>query len=239
MVANLGLDPVTRETVSGRVYRDLRNLIMAGQVSPGERLSIRALASVLGTSVMPVRDAVSRLAAERALEVLPSRAVRVPPMTPLRFQELREIRVLLEGHATELAARLLSPAGVVRLQEIHASFEAEHESRDPDGCALVRLNKEFHFHLYEAAAMPSLLSIIEGLWLQVGAVLNYDLRSSSRRTAGGAALRFHRDLVNAVAHGDAPAARAALVGDITAAGDYILGCGALLVGSPESPALSD
>ncbi|WP_207480361.1 GntR family transcriptional regulator [Arenibaculum pallidiluteum] len=228
----LGLEPISRETVGGRVYRDLRELIMAGQISPGERLSIRALASALGTSVMPVRDAVAKLAAEQALEVLPNRAVRVPPMTQDRFEELRAIRLLLEGHAVEIATARMTPARLARLHAIHAEFEAEHDRSEPDAGALVRLNKDFHFHIYETAEMPSLLRIIEGLWLQIGPVLNYDLRSKSRRTKDRTALGFHLALVQAAARGDAAGARAALVGDINAAGDFILSCGALLGASP-------
>ncbi|UEM07843.1 GntR family transcriptional regulator (plasmid) [Skermanella rosea] len=224
----VGLERIHRETVAGRVYRDLRNLIMAGQVSPGEGLTIRALATTLGTSMMPVRDAIARLAAERALEVLPNRTVRVPLMSRSRFEELRTIRLMVEGHAVEAGVQRMTAEGLDRLREIHDAFRAEHDLPEPDAGALIRLNKDFHFHVYAAAGMPSLLQIIEGLWLQIGPVLNFDLRSKSRRMTERAALGYHEELVQAALRGDAAAARAALVGDITSAGDFILECGALL-----------
>ncbi|MCW2241121.1 GntR family transcriptional regulator [Azospirillum canadense] len=222
------LDKVDRETMGARVYRDLRNLIMAGQVSPGDRLTIRTLAAALGTSMMPVRDAITRLAAEQALEVLPNRTVRVPIMTRARFEEVRTIRLMLEGHAVETAAAIVTDEALARIGALHEEFTAEHNTGDPDPAALIRINKDFHFRIYEAAAMPALLQIIEGLWLQIGPVLNFDLRSKSKRLSERVALHHHGDLLDALGRRDGPAARAALAGDIVSAGDFILRCGSLV-----------
>lgn len=227
-IATLG--PVDRETMGGRVYRDLRGLIMAGQVCPGERLSIRAVAAALGTSMMPVRDAVARLAAEQALEVLPNRTVRVPVLTRRRFEELRTIRLMLEGHATEVAAGRIAAAALDDVRALHAAFTAEHAHPDPDPGRLIAINKDFHFRIYEAAEMPALLQIIEGLWLQIGPVLNVDLRSKSRRLSERVALRYHQGMLEGLEAGDGAAARAGLTGDITSAGDFILACGVLAEG---------
>jgi DNA-binding FadR family transcriptional regulator len=68
--------PVERETLNDRVYRELKNSIMAGSLKPGSELTLRSVADALGTSLMPVRDAMRRLVSERALEVLPSRRSR-------------------------------------------------------------------------------------------------------------------------------------------------------------------
>ncbi|PWC41691.1 GntR family transcriptional regulator [Azospirillum sp. TSO22-1] len=225
-IASLG--KVDRETMSGRVYRDLRNLIMAGQVCPGERLSIRTVAGALGTSMMPVRDAIARLAAEQALEVLPNRTVRVPILTRRRFQELRTIRLMLEGHATAVAAERVTPPALDEIRALHAAFTAEHAHAEPDAGRLIAINKDFHFRIYEAAEMPALMQIIEGLWLQIGPVLNFDLRSKSRRLSDRVALRYHQGMLDGLEARDGAAARAALAGDITTAGDFILACDALL-----------
>jgi DNA-binding GntR family transcriptional regulator len=228
MTAIASLAKVDRETMSGRVYRDLREMVMAGQVCPGERLSIRAMAAALGTSMMPVRDAVARLAAEQALEVLPNRTVRVPVMSRRRFQELRGIRLMLEGHATTVAAERVTGPALAEIRRLHAAFTAEHTRDQPDAGQLIRINKDFHFRIYEAAEMPALMQIIEGLWLQIGPVLNFDLRSKSRRISERVALRYHQGMLDGLAARDGAAARAALGGDINTAGDFILECGALL-----------
>lgn len=228
MAAVALLAKIDRETMSGRVYRDLRTMIMAGQVSPGERLSIRSMAAALGTSMMPVREAVARLAAEQALEVLPNRTVRVPVMSRRRFQELRGIRLMLEGHATAAAAERMTDTALAEVRALHAAFIDEHTRDEPDAGQLVRINKDFHFRIYEAADMPALMQIIEGLWLQIGPVLNFDLRTRSRRLSECVALRYHQGMLDGLAARDGEAARAALAGDITSAGDFILACGALL-----------
>ena len=56
-----GIRPVESDTLTLRVYRGLRDFLMAGQARPGEKLTLRQLASALGTSPMPVREAVRRL----------------------------------------------------------------------------------------------------------------------------------------------------------------------------------
>jgi DNA-binding GntR family transcriptional regulator len=172
---------------------------------------------------MPVRDAVARLAAEQAVEVMPNRTVRVPVMTRGRFEELRTIRLMLEGHCTEMAAAQATPQDLTRLGELHADFTAEHDMDDPDAGRLIRLNKEFHFAVYKASRMPVALQMIEGLWLQIGPVLNFDLRTKSERLSRRVAVGHHTELLAALERRDGPAARKALSEDIVSAGDFILG----------------
>ena len=57
--------PIDRESLSRRVYRDLRDMLISGQLQPGERLTLDGVAKALGTSHMPVREAMRQLAAER------------------------------------------------------------------------------------------------------------------------------------------------------------------------------
>ena len=68
-VENLGssISPVERETLNDRVYRELKNSIMTGAFKPGAELTLRSVAEALGTSFMPVRDAMRRLVTNVAL----------------------------------------------------------------------------------------------------------------------------------------------------------------------------
>jgi DNA-binding transcriptional MocR family regulator len=70
------------------VYDELRRRLITGKVMPGVGLSTRGLASELGVSQMPVRDALSRLAAEGAVQIRSKRKIEVPPMTEARFADL-------------------------------------------------------------------------------------------------------------------------------------------------------
>ncbi len=214
--------PAARATLRDRAYRGLRDLLIAGQLAPGDRLSVRDLAASLSVSPMPVREAVHRLVAERALEVRPQSAVRVPLMTRMRFEELRTLRVALEGMAAERAAEHATPAEVARIRSHHERFLGAAQRVRPNPAVLIRANQQLHFAVYACARMPTLLQVIESLWLQIGPVLNLDLRSGPKRLRALAAHGHHAKLVAALARHDGAAARRALVGDIESAAAYIL-----------------
>ena len=98
------LPQLDRRTLADTTYEALSDLLAAGRLAPGDRLSLRQSAAVLGVSVMPVREAVSRLVAEGALEVSPNRAIRVPTMSQAEFRALAETRMAVEGIAAARAA---------------------------------------------------------------------------------------------------------------------------------------
>lgn len=220
--------PLKRQTLSADVYEQLKELLMTGRMMPGEQISLRGTATALGVSVMPVREAVHRLAAEQALELTPNRALRVPRMTVSQFREITAIRINLEGLATERAAALLDDAGIARIAELNTQFADEMGRAAPDGAKLIALNKALHFAVYEGAQMPMLMKMIEALWLRIGPILNYDLRSGSRRVGDGVAAAHHARLVEALKQHDGAAAREALRGDIEAAADFIVSAGVLV-----------
>lgn len=224
-----GIAPVESGTLGQRVYGGLRDFLMAGQLKPGQKLTLRELAAALNVSPMPVREAVRRLAVEGALEILPNRRIRVPVVTKSRFRELLRIRVALEGLAVEEATRRIRSEDVDRIEALNRTFTAEMGRRQADGARLFRINKDIHFILYEAAGMPVLLSQIEGLWLQIGPVLHLSLRMRANANARGRnpAPNWHKRLILGLRRRDAAAARRGLVGDITSAGDQILAEGNL------------
>lgn len=216
-----------RETLGERVTTELRELLISGRVGPGDKLSLRKVAEALGVSMMPVREAISRLAADGALEVLPGRAVHVPVLTLAQFRELTRIRLVIEGFAAEEAARHAGAEDVARIGGFEQAFRlaAAEEPHDPG--RMVAINRDFHFALYRAAGMPSLVEMIERLWLKAGPILNLDMRSEATRIKGGTAVEAHAGILAALKARDAVAARAALQGDIGAAARHIESTGQL------------
>ena len=77
---SLPLRPVPRETVQDHVYRQLKELILNGGIEPGRTVTIQSLADAFGVSAMPVREALHRLVAEKALTVVAGRSVGIPPL---------------------------------------------------------------------------------------------------------------------------------------------------------------
>jgi DNA-binding GntR family transcriptional regulator len=214
----LGLAPIERETVQERVYGVLRDRLMRGGFEPGQKLKIAELANALGTSAMPVREALNRLAAERAIESLPNRSVRVPSLSREALNDLMETRFAVEGLAVARAAANMSAAALAQLRELIAAqseTDAEHISE-----ASARQNRAFHFAIYRQSGSTVLLPIIESLWLQFGPYL----RVASERFDGrdGRGTCFHVEMVDALERRDGTAARAALESDIGRAFELVM-----------------
>lgn len=221
------LDPLERQTLGERAFARISELLISGRLAPGEKLSIRQLAEALGVSMMPVREAVSRLAATGALEVTRARAVTVPEMAVSRFRDLTRVRIEIEGYAAAEAARQRDRAALEEIEAAEAAFRAESERAAPDLPRAVRLNQELHFAIYRAAGSPTLLELVTALWLKVGPVINLDLRENPDRLATGGAVRFHAEALEAIRAGDRVRARAAIAGDIASAAEFIISLGRL------------
>lgn len=206
----LGLARIERETIQERVYGVLRDRLMRGGFEPGQKLKIAELASALGTSAMPVREALNRLAAERAIESLPNRSVKVPSLSKDALHDLMETRFAVEGLAVARAAANMTPETLARLRELieaQSETDSEHISE-----ASAEQNRAFHFTIYKQSGSTVLLPIIESLWLQFGPYL----RVASERFDGreGRGTNFHVEIVAALERGDGKGARAALESDI-------------------------
>jgi DNA-binding GntR family transcriptional regulator len=149
-----------------QAYRSLRQALVEGVFAPGEKLSIRRIAVSLGTSPMPARTALRRLAAEQAVDVLPSGTAIVPRLTRQSFQQLSEIRASLEP----LAVRLAAPQVTTEVLEQLERLFIEHQDARARGRAedFLRLDREFLFTLYRQARSPMLLGLIEVPWLRRG-----------------------------------------------------------------------
>jgi len=143
------IGPVERETLNDRVYRELKNSIMAGAFKPGDELTLRAVAEALGTSFMPVRDAMRRLVTERGLEVRPSRTSAIPVLTVDEFLELRHVRLLLEGEAVTLAAQKISARQLANVKAIHRKLKSVDNERSKQFWSL---NLKLHFAIYDVGA---------------------------------------------------------------------------------------
>ncbi|EWY42719.1 GntR family transcriptional regulator [Skermanella stibiiresistens SB22] len=214
---SLPLRPVSRETVQDHVYRELKELILNGGIEPGRTVTIQSLSDAFGVSAMPVREAMHRLVAEKALTVVAGRSVGIPPLSVERLEDLKRVRVEIEGVATEWAARSISAADLDRLGELITEMETAHAAYD--GRRYVPANREFHFIIYRAAGSDSMLSIIESLWLRIGPY--FDLLNATGNW--WASNVEHRAMRDALLRGDGVAARAALKADIEGAAKALMG----------------
>jgi DNA-binding GntR family transcriptional regulator len=150
-------------------YQALRQALISGQYLPGQKITLRALAAGLGMSVTPVREAIHRLSAERALEGTVQRSVRVPTMTRAKILELRDIRLAVEGLAAARAAEHCTAGEIRALRVIAVELMAARQRGDV-ATDIAKLT-EYQFAVYRMSRMPRLVRLIESLWLQTGPCL--------------------------------------------------------------------
>lgn len=200
-------EPEPRVLHSG-IYEVLRERMINGEIMPGADLSTRGLASEMGVSQMPVRDALSRLAAEGAIAIRSKRRIEVPAMTAGRFQDLLDCRLLLEPAAASMACGRIS-AGLLReLERIDADLDRAMAGGDAAG--YMRANAAFHFGIYRANGRPTLNRAIEALWLQFGPFMRVVYGAYGTADL----VDQHRIALEAIRAGDAAALAAAIAADI-------------------------
>jgi DNA-binding GntR family transcriptional regulator len=194
------------EPLHEQVYRRLSDSLMQGDLAPGQQLTLRALAESLGTSVMPVREAVRRLATQKAVQILPKRYILVEPLTAESYLELVDVRKLIEGRATARACELLSEEEIRQIAAINDRLMAYAE-RGMLRKAL-KENQHFHFAIYQAARSRVLLEIIESLWVRVGPSLHHLLAEAFARDSQTLHEGFanHQRVIDALGSRDAEAA---------------------------------
>lgn len=195
-------------TAHERVYRDLRNRILHGELAPGQPVTVRGLAGELGVSMTPAREAARRLIAERALTMSATGRVSVPVLRVPALAELTAARVLLEPELAERAAPRADAALIGRLRQEDEAVNAA--LRRGDAAAYVRANTAFHTALYAAARAPALLALVESVWLQV----NPSMRIVTGRAGTAGLADHHAAALAALARGDAAGVRAAIRADI-------------------------
>ncbi len=207
---------IAHATLYEKVYEELRNALMSGRFLPGETLTIRGVAEALGTSIMPVREALRRLAAQRAVEFHADRSIRIPLLDEQSFDELLEMRFLLEGRAVAAAAQRMTRSEWGAANALNSAYVDAAGDATPTKRLLA--NRHFHFTIYQAARAPLLLSLIEMMWLQSGPYLMAPMgwraapKEGSSYFASG--IIHHDELLDALNRGDAAAAAAAVQADI-------------------------
>ncbi len=209
-----GLAVVERLRLEEQVYRSLRRSLLRGDLEPGQRLVQEVLARQLGTSRLPVRDALRRLERDGLVEPDGRGTYHVVRWGPEELAQLYEVRLLLEPEAAAKAARRLEPGELIELRRLHASLEAAAREGDADG--FVEANQQFHFAIYRACGNPRLVRAIEGVWRGLPPLAPLLLPEQLQRS-----VRDHAEILRQLQARSARGAAAALRRHIGAAGDAL------------------
>ncbi|WP_245821230.1 GntR family transcriptional regulator [Geodermatophilus pulveris] len=199
-------------TSAERALGTLRDMIMGGDLAPGARLGEVELADRLGVSRTPVREALSRLAAEGLVEITPNRGARVATWTLAELEGVFELRSVLEPQLTAYAVPNATPADVEELDDLaRRMVDTGCPGPRQDLDALVPLNRAFHDRLVALAAHPTLATALAAAIhppIVRRNFLTYD-EASLRRSLG-----HHGEIVAAFRAGDPGWARAVMTSHI-------------------------
>lgn len=154
------------QTKADLVYERLRDAILSGELKPGERVNVDALSRQLGTSKIPLREAVQRLTTQ-GLVVQPNPHAGAQ-VAPLSLREMRGVylaRGALEGLAARVAATTVSDAELADLQDMHEQMRQRLVAGDHRD--LSTLNRRFHTGIADATHYATLRELTDLTLLRV------------------------------------------------------------------------
>ncbi|MFE7929167.1 GntR family transcriptional regulator [Streptomyces sp. NPDC057456] len=184
-----------------RVYEALLELITTRALQPGQHLVESELATHLGVSRQPVREALQRLNTEGWVDLRPAQGAFVHEPTEDEADQLLTVRTLLEAEAARLAAAHADKAGIEALDEIVAQGMLAVARDDVD--TAVALNARFHAKVIELAGN----TVLAELAAQVDRRVRWYYTPIARQR-GHKSWIEHRDLIAAiVAHDEQLATR--------------------------------
>lgn len=155
---------VTPTLVADQVYEVLENAILTGSLEPGSPLRVRDLAALVGTSVMPVREAIRRLEEAGLASRIPHKGAAVRTFTVTELIHIYDVRTILEVHAATQGASRVTRPDLGRMEASCAKMQkAVAEGRIIEA---LDLDEDVLRTLYRASENPVLVSTIEQLWLQ-------------------------------------------------------------------------
>lgn len=146
------------QQVEDHVLEALRDLIVRGEILPGTPLRLEVLAQRLAVSTLPVRSALTRLAAEGLVHRLPRRGAIVAPLEYEDFEEIQTVRTAVERLAARIGAERLGDRELVTMKEL--MVELRRTARDEELDAYIVQHWRLYDVCYEAAGRPRLLRVI-------------------------------------------------------------------------------
>ncbi len=147
------------------VFNTLREAILRGDLKPGERLMEIQLASQLGVSRTPIREAIRMLEQEGLAVTMPRKGAEVAKMTLKGMEDVLEIRAALDELASQLACERMTEAQLERLKDRKQDFEISLRSENVKAIAEADMN--FHDVIYEATGNPKLVNMLNNLREQI------------------------------------------------------------------------
>lgn len=150
--------PEDKYSLSGRVFRTVREEILAGKYAADDELKEKSIGDELGVSRTPVREALRQLELEGLVSIIPNKGAYVVGVSLQDIHDIYEMRVLLEGLCAEWAAERVND---VQLEELEENiYLSNFHCRKQNWDQIVELDNRFHELLYDASGSRELQRVL-------------------------------------------------------------------------------
>src|SRR6266446_184771 len=127
----------------------IRGMLITGTLAPGSRIDQIELSRRFDVSIVPIREALARLASLGLVEIVSHRGVFVAKVSADELIDLYTVREVVEEQAAKIAVDRLTDADVDALEKIADSMAVAAKSKDLE--RFLMLNRELHFTLYRVS----------------------------------------------------------------------------------------
>ena len=191
--------PIARQSLHDEVVNRLRDMIVEGELTPGERISERLLCDRFGISRTPLREALKVLASEGLVVLTPNRGARIAHLTIKDVDETFPIMGALEALSGELACQRVTDTELAEIRALHYQMVVHFQRHElPE---YFHLNQAIHEKLLAVADNPTLANIYRSLSGRVSPA-RYMANMTKKRWSQ--AVREHERILKALEARDGP-----------------------------------
>jgi len=209
--------PIPRQSLASAVLERLREQILSGELREGEQLRQDAIAAEFQISRIPVREALSHLAAEGLITIVANRGAVVSALSPEEIMQMFETRAVVECYMLRCAIPNMTAEDFEAAENILKDYEQSLE-KDSEMKSWGSWNWSFHSALYARADRAFMLAYAKNLNINCDRYTRLHLVFTREQHRAGQA---HRELLDACKTKDPDLAAAALWKHITEAGEYL------------------
>lgn len=194
---------IQRNRLPDLVLDQLMDWIMEGKLLMGDKLNTEELASQLGVSRMPIREALSNLEKKGLAESVPYAGTKLVTLTKEDVRQIYIARTALEPVAARYACERIADEEICELKEIQEQYKQVVRQEQFDAVDVYRLNRLFHFSMYKASELHRVCRMIESLWDNLSFFkLIYGQKLLDRKESRESMINEHQTYLNALENRD-------------------------------------